>query len=128
MTLRKTALVLSVLVALAACGGATDDPAGPTDTTAPSTSTDGTMMLLGTVIDVDGNLATVKEFTVRSPDGSETTFELADGALFDDGPIAHVRDHLRSGQPVTVEYAITEDGSNLARSLGDASAEQGEQP
>lgn len=75
----------AVLVTMAACGGSVD------------TAT-------GVVIDVRGGLTTVEHFTLISEAGVQLEFEPEPGATFDGGPLGHLRDHLRSGQPVEVLY------------------------
>ncbi len=77
--------VLTLLLALAACGGA----AGGAVT--------------GAVTAVDGDLDDVESFTLRTSDGDDRTFVPADDGEFA-FPLPHLRDHLQSLEPVTVEW------------------------
>jgi len=101
----------------------------PATTMAPTTTTttttvpqgDGEVLTAtGVVTAVEGNLSGVDSFTIRLEDGSDLTFVPADDALFDGGPFSHIRDHLASGAPVTVEYVELADGTLQALSAGDA--------
>jgi len=75
----------------------------------------------GVVIDVTGDLATVDDFVVRLPDGADQTIEPAPGIGFGaDTAIGHLRDHLRSGAPVRIEYEVLDDGRWVALSIEDA--------
>ncbi len=75
---------------------------------------------VGVVIAVDGDLTEIRQFSLLSEDGDVVEIVTPSGLLFDDGPMAHVRDHLVSGAPVTVTYRI-EGGVATATSVGDAS-------
>jgi hypothetical protein len=79
---------------------------------APSTGT-----MQGIVIDVEGSLTTVTGFTVLV-DGEPVTFEASaegDYAF----PLGHLRDHIRTGEPVRVGWRM--DGERrVATSLDDA--------
>jgi len=62
--------------------------------------------LTGIVIAVDGDLTEVRSFEVLS-EGDRFVFEPSpegDYAF----PLSHLRDHLRSGEPVAVEYERVE--------------------
>ncbi len=92
-------LAVVALLALSAC-------------TAP---TEGTMR--GVVIDVEGDLTTVTAFTVLV-EGDPVRFEPVDDGDYA-FPLGHLRDHLRSGEPVLVGWEL--DGqSRLATFLDDA--------
>ena len=79
--------------------------------------------VIGVVTDVSGNLAGVESFELRTPDGRELTVDVTDGLLFDGGPaISHLRDHLRSGEPIELEYATRPDGSLVVVAIRDGSA------
>lgn len=95
---RLGASILAVLV-LASC-----------TSTSPNEAT-------GIVVDVQGELEQVEEFTVLV-DGERMVFQpAADGDYA--FPLGHLRDHLRSGEPVTVRWE--EDGdSQVATFIDDA--------
>ena len=78
------------------------------------------LVVIGTVIDVKGDLSTITLITLLTEDGERVDFVPADGVLFDGGPISHVRDHLISGTPVKFEYRELDNGSLEALTLGDA--------
>lgn len=73
----------------------------------------------GIVVAVDGDLVTVRSFDVRAPDGEVRRFVPDEEATFDGGPLTHIRDHLRSGEPVEVDY-VDRDGESLATDVRDA--------
>ncbi len=89
----RTVLAAALLVLAGGCGG------------------DATDRVEGVVIDVSGDLETVESFTIRTSDGLDLVFEPAPTATFHEGPLVHLTDHLRSGEPVAVTYE--EDGSRL---------------
>ena len=81
---------------------------------------DGRQTVEGVVIEVEGGIAEVEGFLLRLPDGTDLRLQPADEVLFhDSAPIGHLRDHLRSGQPVAVEYEVLADGSAVAYSITD---------
>lgn len=73
--------------------------------------------LTGIVIAVDGDLTTVRSFEVLS-DGERLVFEPSPEGEFA-FPLAHLRDHLRSGEPIAVEYEVV-DGVLVAMRVSDA--------
>lgn len=73
--------------------------------------------LTGIVIAVDGDLTTVHSFEVLS-DGDRLVFEPSPDGDFA-FPLAHLRDHLRTGEPIAVEYESV-DGVLLAMRVSDA--------
>jgi hypothetical protein len=73
--------------------------------------------LTGIVIAVDGDLTTVRSFEVLS-DGDRFVFEPSAEGDFA-FPLAHLRDHLRTGEPIVVEYESV-DGAILAMRVSDA--------
>jgi len=74
----------------------------------------------GVVIDVRGNLSSIESFVIVLADGSSLHLEPEPGILFDEeGPLSHLRDHLRSGQPVEVEFYRNGDRL-MATAVGDA--------
>ena len=75
----------------------------------------------GVVIAVEGNLAGIDSFVIRLPDGSDLTLVPIEGLLFDGvAPLSHVRDHLVSGNPVSVKYLTSSEGQPIATAVGDA--------
>jgi len=80
----------------------------------------GLLVVTGIVIDVVGDLSTITGVTLLTEDGEQMNFVPAPDALFDGGPISHIRDHLVSGAPVQFEYRELEDGTLVAIELGDA--------
>ena len=72
----------------------------------------------GVVVEVDGDLTSVASFVLRDADGAERRFVPESGIDFDGAPISHIRDHLRSGDAVRVEYEERE-GSLVATAVTD---------
>jgi hypothetical protein len=70
----------------------------------------------GIVVSVDGGISEVTSFEVRA-DGETLRFGPAPDGDFD-FPLVHLRDHLRTGDPVIVGYEVSE-GRNLATSVAD---------
>ncbi len=79
----------------------------------PSTSG----QLSGIVIDVEGDLTEVQSFEVLS-DGERFIFEPARDGEFA-FPLPHLREHLRTGEPVAIEYERI-DGVLMAMRVSDA--------
>jgi hypothetical protein len=75
----------------------------------------------GVVISADGpNVAQVDRFSIRTSEGQVLEFtvgtlELANGGL----PAPHLREHLVSGEPITVDYR-DENGEKVAIRYTDA--------
>jgi hypothetical protein len=69
----------------------------------------------GVVISVDGsNVAEVDQFTLRTAAGQLLVFDVEVLSLSGGGQAApHLREHMLSGVPVTVEYRA-EDGRTIA--------------
>ena len=106
MRFRKplAAMALGAAIAASSCGG------GATDDTA-----------IGVVIDLEGDITAVSSFVLRLPDGSDQRVVPAPGILFhDDVAIGHLRDHLRTGEPVRIDYEVLDDGSWVALEVEDA--------
>lgn len=89
-----------LLVTLVACGS--DDGA-----------------VTGVVTDVAGDLTSVESFTILTEDG-ECTFVPAEGLTFHGSPLSHLSSHLVSGDPISVTYDTTDDGSKVATAVHDA--------
>lgn len=73
----------------------------------------------GIVVEVDGTISNVRSFVLRTTEGEELTFVPAAGIDFNDAPLSHLRDHLRSGEPVRVDYE-ERDGALIAERVTDA--------
>jgi hypothetical protein len=76
----------------------------------------GSGTITGIVVDVTGDLTDVESFTVLT-DGERHTYTLLPGADYAFPP-GHLRDHLRSGDPVRVGWE-ERDGTRVALSLED---------
>lgn len=75
----------------------------------------------GVVIDVVGDIATIESFVLRLPDGADRMLVPAPGILFHgDAALGHIRDHLRSGEPISVAYEVLDDGTWVALEVTDA--------
>jgi hypothetical protein len=99
--IRTRRLAGLVLLVLAACGGSR-----------------GTIE--GVVIEVDGDLTEVTSFVVVTEEGERLAFTPAPDLAFHDGaPLAHLMEHVRTGQPIRIRYTIAEDGDLVARALDD---------
>lgn len=97
------ALALVVASAVAACG-------------------DGAPAVSGVVVDVEGDITTVERFVLRLADGTDQELAPAPGVTFHNGAaIGHLRDHLRSGEPVVVQYEVLDDGTWVALRVEDGS-------
>jgi len=89
-------LAAALLVMIVSCGGGRDKARG-------------------VVIEVEGGITDITGFLLRLPDGRDLRLRPADGVLFhENAPLGHLRDHLRSGEPVEVEYEILDDGTAIA--------------
>lgn len=58
----------------------------------------------GVVVDMDGDLTSVRSFVLRTADAEELTFVPAPGLEFDGAPLSHLRDHLRAGDTIRVDF------------------------
>jgi len=97
----------------------TTQPPATTTTAVPVEET-----VTGVVIAVEGNLAGIDSFVIRLPDGSDLELSPTEGLLFDGvAPLSHVRDHLVSGNPVTVTYVDASEGLPTVHAIGDASGD-----
>lgn len=82
-------------------------------------STPALVTVEGVVVAVDGDLTTVRSFDVLTTEGERLTFEpdpFGDFAF----PLPHLGSHMRSLDPIRVEYRTTEDGVLLAVKIEDA--------
>ncbi len=99
-------VIVGIMSLVVACGGT----AG-TDRDAESIS--------GVVVAVDGSLQGIDRFTVLDANGVEKVFVPGPESTFgDEGPLSHLFDHLRNGEPVYVEF-VREEGALIARHVGD---------
>jgi hypothetical protein len=98
---RRTLAALLAVVAFAACGG-------------------GDSVIEGIVVGVDGDLTAVTSFQVRTTSGELLEFVPAPGIRFhDSAPLAHLTDHLVSGELIAVEYETLDDGTLVATRVED---------
>lgn len=104
----------------AATGGSGDGAGavGPPDPPVVS-ETAAVETIEGVVVAVDGGLTRTMSFTLLVDAGDQILFFPTATATFHGGPISHIRDHLTSGSPVIVEYAVLEDGTYAAISVTD---------
>jgi hypothetical protein len=58
----------------------------------------------GVVTEVTGDLVTVESFVVLDDNGDSHLFTPEPGLLFYGGPLGHLRDHVVTGQRVTVTF------------------------
>lgn len=70
----------------------------------------------GVVIDVTGDLEAITEFTVLVEGDPIVFFPSSTGDYA--FPLSHLRDHLRSGEPVLIGYEVV-DGRRVATFLDD---------
>jgi len=110
-----------LLVLLAACGDAPATTAPPASTAPPVSETTSVAAapatVTGAVIAVDGDLSAVSSFTVLAETGAELTFSPSPDGDYA-FPLPHLRDHLRSGEPVRVSY-VDAGGTLLAVAVTD---------
>lgn len=72
------------------------------------------------MIAVDGATAgSVDRFTLRADDGQTIVFEVGRLDVTNGLPAAHLREHLVSGEPIAVDYAL-DDGQFVALRYIDA--------
>ena len=75
----------------------------------------------GVVISADGSMVTVVDrFSLSTDEGHVLAFRVGTLDLSNGGlPAPHLRDHLVSGEPITVTYMV-ENGENVATHYVDA--------
>jgi len=108
-------VAVALVLALSACSASEDQSHDADDD-----HEQGHLVVTGTVIDVEGDLSAITSITLLTEDGEQMVFVPAPDALFDGGPVSHIRDHLVSGAPVHFEYEEREDGTLVAIELEDA--------
>ena len=99
LSFRLTMVVGLVAVVAAACAG---DAVGSE------------MSISGVVTEMTGDLSVVQSFVVLDSDGDSHLFSPEEGLLFLGGPLSHLRDHVLSGERVTVTFEETSDGRLIA--------------
>jgi len=118
------AAILTLILLSAACVSAdnttetTDPPADHGSVDHDDTESDASVT--GVLIAVEGDLTATTHLEILTKDGTTMSFSVAEGALFDGGPVSHVRDHLISGEPITIDYVILDDGQLQATYLEDS--------
>ena len=86
---------------------------------AVSCSTPALATVEGVVVAVDGDLTTVRSFEVLTAEGERLRFEPDPFGDFS-FPLPHLGSHMRSLDPIRVEYRTTDDGVLLAVRIEDA--------
>jgi hypothetical protein len=99
----STALVVGLLLALAVTACGSSDPT-----------------IKGIVVNVQGDLVQVAEFTVLDESGDLVDFVPAPDLRFHDGaPLSHLTEHLRNGDPIAITYRVLDDGTKAALRVED---------
>ncbi len=80
----------------------------------------------GIVTEVTGDLTTVESFVVLDGTGRSHKFVPADGLLFYGGPLTHLRDHVVTGQPITVTFVEGFEGEKTATLIEHVGGEEHE--
>ena len=75
--------------------------------------------VVGVVTSVTGDLREIHEFEIQVDDGSTVQLIPAPRTTFDGGPLSHLFDHLRSGEPVRVTV-VEGPLFRTAHAIGDA--------
>jgi hypothetical protein len=68
----------------------------------------------GVVTEVSGSLTEVESFVILDDEGNSHLFRPEPGLLFLGGPLGHLREHVVSGERVTVTFEPTADGEMIA--------------
>jgi len=68
----------------------------------------------GIVTEVTGDLTVVESFVVLDNEGNSHLFRPAPDLLFYGGPLIHLRDHVTTGQRVTVTFESAASGEMTA--------------
>ncbi len=74
----------------------------------------------GVVVDFDGDITTVHEFVLRTPDGEDLRFLPAEDLVFHGSALGHIGEHGRTGIPVRVRYTMNDAGRLIAEEIFDA--------
>jgi hypothetical protein len=100
--IRPTAIAAGIALLMASCGG-------------------GTSTVEGIVVEVNGDLSAVADFTIVTSDSGRLRLVPAPDLRFADGtPLSHLGEHVRSGDPVAVTYEELADGTLSATRVDDA--------
>ena len=103
MSRASTAIVAVLLLSAAVAGCGSSDPT-----------------IKGVVVNVQGDLVEVAEFTVLDESGDLVDFVPAPDLRFHDGaPLSHLTEHLRNGDPVAITYRVLDDGTKAALRVED---------
>ncbi len=73
----------------------------------------------GLVVDVQGDLVTVRTFTILDEEGRRWTFRPAPGVTLHGGPLGHLKAHMAAGEPVRVRYRSGSGGDLVAVAVED---------
>lgn len=98
--MRLAAAFLILSLALAACGSSRS--------------------AVGVVTAFDGDLQSVRSFTILTLDGEELTFVPDLRVAMVEFPLPHLQDHLTTGDRVQVVWEEREDGTLVAVAISDA--------
>jgi hypothetical protein len=100
--IRPTAIAAGIALLMASCGG-------------------GTSTVEGIVVEVNGDLSAVADFTIVTSESGRLRLVPALDLRFADGtPLSHLGEHIRSGDPVAVTYEELADGTLSATRVDDA--------
>jgi hypothetical protein len=95
-------LLLVVTITIGVLGSACSDPAGEEGE------------VVGIVTEVTGDLTGVESFVVLDAEGDSFKFKPRDGLMVMGQQPSHLRDHVISGEPVTVTYHQDASGELIA--------------
>ena len=95
-------ILLVLAVTLGVLGSACWDPAGEVGE------------VMGIVTEVTGDLSGVESFVVLDSEGDSFKFKPRDGLMVMGQQPSHLRDHVLSGEPVTVTYHQDASGELIA--------------
>jgi hypothetical protein len=77
-------------------------------------------VVIGVVTEVTGDLSGIESFVVLDAGGDSFKFKPRSGLLVMGAPPSHLRDHVVSGEPVTVTYHEDSAGELIADAVTDA--------
>lgn len=100
--MKKTSPTLVVMIAVAVIAAACSGP----------TESEGEVS--GIVTEVTGDLTVIESFVVLDTEGNSHKFIPGDGLTVMGAPPPHLRDHVISGEPVTVVFHEGPDGVLIA--------------
>lgn len=76
--------------------------------------------IIGTVTEVTGDLTSVESFVVIDGSGDSFKFVPGEGMTVAGGPVSHLRDHVVSGEQVSVRFHSGTNGELIADDVQDA--------